>query len=53
MSEQERATALRYRLGRFETVQLDNDGKPIKQPPPCCYGHILHAPNCKYWETCT
>lgn len=51
MSEQERATALRWRYGSgwFEVVELD-DNEP---PPPCCNGFPLHAPNCKYWETCT
>ena len=30
---------------------------PTSYPPQpverCCYGAVLHAPNCKYWLTCT
>ncbi len=46
-------TALRMRGNAFETVQLDDDGNVIEPPPRCCYGGALHAPNCKYWLTCT
>ena len=44
-----RLTALRYVGGRFESVEIDDDGKIIEPPPRCCYGAILHAPNCKSW----
>lgn len=46
-------TALRYVGGRFEAVEIDNDGKIIEPPPPCCYGGVLHAPNCKSWGLVT
>jgi len=45
-----RQTALRVRGHTFETVELDDDGKIIEPPAPCCRGWgILHAPNCKSW----
>lgn len=46
-------TALRYHGGQFETVELDDAGNVIEPPPRCCYGTVLHAPNCRYWLTCT
>jgi hypothetical protein len=46
-------TALRVRGNGFEAVELDDDGKIIEPPPRCCYGTVLHAPNCKFWLTCT
>lgn len=46
-------TAFRLRGRSFETVELDAAGKVIEPPPRCCYGTVLHAPNCKYWLTCT
>jgi hypothetical protein len=46
----QRQTALRVRGRSFETVELDDDGKIIEPPGPCCHGWgILHAPNCKSW----
>lgn len=48
-----RQTALRARGNGFETVELDDAGNAIEYPPRCCYGTVLHAPNCKYWLTCT
>jgi hypothetical protein len=48
-----RQTALRVRGRSFESVDLDDNGKVIEPPPRCCYGGALHAPNCKYWLTCT
>jgi hypothetical protein len=44
-----RLTALRYVGGRFESVEIDDDGKIIEPPARCCYGTVLHAPNCKSW----
>lgn len=46
-------TALRARGNGFEVVQLNDDGKIIEPPPRCCYGTVLHAPNCKSWGVCT
>lgn len=45
-----RQTALRVRGRSFETVELDDAGKIIEPPAPCCrpWG-VLHAPNCKSW----
>lgn len=49
----QRQTALRYRGRRFEVVELDEAGNVIEPPPPCCYGRVLHAPNCPSWLYCT
>ncbi len=45
--------ALRLRGNGLETVELDGAGNIIEPPPPCCYGSVLHAPNCKFWLTCS
>lgn len=46
----QRQTALRARGNGFETVEIDDDGKIIEPPAPCCRGWgVLHAPNCKSW----
>jgi hypothetical protein len=42
-------TALQYVGGRFESREIDGDGKIIEPPARCCYGTVLHAPNCKSW----
>lgn len=42
-------TALRARGNRFETVELDDAGNIIEPRAPCCYGTVLHAPNCRMW----
>ena len=42
-------TALRTRGNGFEVVELDDAGNIIEPPSRCCYGTILHAPNCKSW----
>lgn len=49
----QRQTALRVRGNGYETVELDDDGKIIEPPPRCCYGTVLHAPNCKTWGSLT
>lgn len=49
----QRQTALRVRGRSFEVVELDDDGNIIEPPPRCCYGSVLHAPNCKFWLNCT
>ncbi len=41
--------AIRLRGNGFETVDLDENGNVVEPPPPCCYGRVLHAPNCKSW----
>lgn len=46
----QRQTALRVRGRQFETVELDDAGNIIEPPPRCCYGVVLHAPNCKTWS---
>lgn len=46
-------TALRARGNGFEVVELDDAGNIIEPPPRCCYGVVMHAPNCKFWLTCT
>lgn len=46
-------TAMRARGSGFEVVELDDNGNVVEPPQRCCYGHVLHAPNCKYWLTCT
>lgn len=46
-------TALRVRGNSFEVVELDDAGNIIEPPPRCCYGSVLHEPNCKFWLTCT
>lgn len=46
-------TALRYVHGRFERVEIDDNGLIVEPPAPCCHGGALHAPNCKFWLTCT
>lgn len=46
-------TALRLRGNGFETVELDDAGNVVEPPPRCCYGTVIHAPNCKFWLTCT
>jgi hypothetical protein len=46
-------TALRYVHGRFESVEIDDNGQIVEPPPPCCHGGVLHAPNCKFWLACT
>jgi hypothetical protein len=46
-------TALRARGNGFEVVELDDAGNVVEPPPRCCYGTVLHAPNCKFWLTCT
>lgn len=48
-----RLTALRYTGSRFESVEVDDDGKIIEPPPRCCYGTVMHAPNCKSWGIVT
>lgn len=48
-----RTTVLRYVGGRFESREIDGDGKIIEPPPRCCYGTVLHAPNCKTWGIVT
>lgn len=48
-----RQTALRARGNGFETVELDEAGNVIEPPPRCCYGTVLHAPNCKTWGAIT
>lgn len=45
--------AIRRRGNGFETVDLDDAGNVIEPPPRCCYGTVLHAPNCKSWGVCT
>lgn len=45
--------AIRLRGNGFETVALDDAGNVVEPPPRCCYGTLLHAPNCKSWLTCT
>jgi hypothetical protein len=49
-AKKQRQTALRVRGSTFETIELDDDGKIIEPPAPCCrpWG-VLHAPNCKSW----
>jgi hypothetical protein len=42
-------TCLQYVGGRFESREIDDDGKIIEPPARCCYGAVLHAPNCKSW----
>lgn len=49
----QRQTAIRMRGNRFETVEIGDDGKVIEPPPRCCYGQVLHAPNCRFWLTCS
>ena len=46
-------TALRALGNGFEVVELDDAGKVVEPPPRCCYGTVLHAPNCRFWATCT
>lgn len=46
-------TALRYVHGRFESVEIDDNGQIVEPPPRCCYGGALHAPNCKSWGMVT
>jgi hypothetical protein len=46
-------TALRARGNGYEVVELDDAGNIVEPPPRCCYGGVVHAPNCKYWLTCT
>lgn len=46
-------TALRARGNGFETVRLDDAGNIIEPPRPCCYGPILHAPNCPLRFVCS
>lgn len=48
-----RQTALRARGNGFEMVELDEAGNVIEPPPRCCYGTVLHAPNCKSWSATT
>lgn len=49
-AKKQRQTALRVRGRSFETVELDDDGKIIDPPAPCCRGWgVLHAPSCKSW----
>jgi hypothetical protein len=42
--EPNKLTAITYRHGRFESVEIDNDGK-IVEPPPRCFkcGVVLCA----------
>lgn len=49
----QRQKALRVRGRGFETVELDDAGNVIERPPRCCYGAVLHAPNCKTWGSLT
>lgn len=42
-------TCLCYVNGRFESREIGDDGKIIEPPQRCCYGTVLHAPNCKSW----
>lgn len=51
--QKRRQTALRARGSGFETVELDEAGNVIEPPPRCCYGTVLHAPNCKTWGAIT
>jgi hypothetical protein len=46
-------TALRVRGNGFEVVELDDAGNIVEPPPRCCYGTVLHAPNCKTWGSLT
>jgi len=45
--------AIRYVHGRFESVEINDNGQIVEPPPRCCYGGVLHAPNCKYWGVVT
>jgi len=45
--------AIRLRGNGFETVELDDAGNIVEPPPRCCYGAVLHAPNCKFWGVAT
>jgi hypothetical protein len=45
--------ALRLRGSSFETVEIDDAGNVIEPFPRCCCGTVVHAPNCKFWLTCT
>ncbi len=45
--------AVTFRYGRFETVELDAEGKIVEPSPRCCWGVVLHAPNCKTGFLCT
>lgn len=47
--KKQRQTALRVRGHSFETVEIDDHGKVIEPPQRCCYGWVLHSPNCKTW----
>lgn len=49
--QKQRQTALRVRGRMFETVEIDDAGNIIEPPRPCCYGAVIHAPNCKSWGT--
>lgn len=47
-------TALRLTpSGGFETVDLREDGSVIEPPKRCCYGTVIHAPNCPTWGVST
>lgn len=40
--------------GGFRVVELDDAGKVVEPPPPCCHSWgAMHAPNCKTWGSLT